>query len=174
MAETSSLNCLFCRIPYQCLHSLNAWNPFSEKALLFTDFCFVASPFPKLRSNQAFNTELMNQLQKLYSKWLLVQMTPTIDPLISEHQAGFRRSRQASEILHVVSKLIELSLEWQQPLTIVRIDMQKAFDRIKQSAILQALAETPLHPQIGPKGPRRTKNTTRSKFTTRSIFSTAG
>ena len=44
MAETSSLNCLSCRSPYQHLHSLNAWTPFSEKALLFTDFCFVASP----------------------------------------------------------------------------------------------------------------------------------
>ena len=38
------MNCLSCRIPYQRLHSLNAWTPFSEKALFFTDFCFVASP----------------------------------------------------------------------------------------------------------------------------------
>ena len=44
MAGTSSVNCVSCRIPHQCLHSLNAWTPFSEKALLFTDFCFVASP----------------------------------------------------------------------------------------------------------------------------------
>ena len=44
MAETSSLNCLSCRIPYQRLHALNAWTPINEKALLFTDFCFVASP----------------------------------------------------------------------------------------------------------------------------------
>ena len=46
MAETSWLNCLFCRIPYQSLHSLNALPSFSEKALLFTSFCFVASPSP--------------------------------------------------------------------------------------------------------------------------------
>ena len=43
--------CLFCRIPYQCLHSLNAWNPFSEKVLFFTDFCFVAFPSQKLHSD---------------------------------------------------------------------------------------------------------------------------
>ena len=47
MAGTSSVNCLSCRIPYQCLHSLNACTPFSEKALFFTDFCFVASPSQK-------------------------------------------------------------------------------------------------------------------------------
>ena len=46
IARTSSVNCLSCRIPYQCLHSLNAWTPFSEKALFFTDFCFVSSPSP--------------------------------------------------------------------------------------------------------------------------------
>ena len=91
---------------------------------------------------------LMSQLQKLYSKWLLAQMTPTIDPLISEHQAGFRRNRQASEILHIISKLIELALEWQTPLTIMRLDMRKAFDRVKQSAILETLENSPLHPKI--------------------------
>ena len=91
---------------------------------------------------------LMSQVQKLYSKWLLAQMTPTIDPLISEHQAGFRRQRQASEILQVISKLIELSLEWQHPLTIVRLDMRKAFDRVKQSTILETLESTQLPPKI--------------------------
>ena len=41
MAETSSLSY---RNPCQCLHSMNAWAPFNEKALLSTDFCCVASP----------------------------------------------------------------------------------------------------------------------------------
>ena len=91
---------------------------------------------------------LMSQVQKLFSKWLLAQMTPIIDPLISEHQAGFRRLRQASETLQVISKLIEMSLEWEQPLTIVRLDMKKAFDRVKQSSILHTLAASPLHPKL--------------------------
>ena len=91
---------------------------------------------------------LMSQIQKLYSKWLLSQMTPILDPLISEHQAEFRPNTQASEILHVISKLIELSVEWQQPLTIVRLDLKKAFDRVKQSAILNTLAQSPLSPKL--------------------------
>ena len=91
---------------------------------------------------------LMSQIQKLYSKWLLSQMTPILDPIMSEHQAGFRPNRQASEILHVISKLIELSIEWQQPLTIVRLDLKKAFDRVKQSAILNTLENSPLSPKL--------------------------
>ena len=50
MAKTSSLNFLSCRF----LHSLNAWTPFSEKALLFTDFLLCRIHFPKLGSNLSF------------------------------------------------------------------------------------------------------------------------
>ena len=91
---------------------------------------------------------LMCQLQKLYSKWLLAMMTWRLDPCISENQAGFRRQRQASEIMQVVSKLIELAAEWKQHLTLVRLDMRKAFDRLKQSAILDMLAESPLPAKV--------------------------
>ena len=82
---------------------------------------------------------LMCQLQKVYSKWLLTLIQPALAPVISEHQMGFRRHRQASELLHVVAKLIELAEEWKTPLTIVRLDMKKAFDRLKQSSILNTL-----------------------------------
>ena len=44
MAPTSSLSCLSCRDPEQSLRSMNAMPSFSEKALLFTDFCFVGCP----------------------------------------------------------------------------------------------------------------------------------
>ena len=49
MAETSSPNGLPCTIPYQSLHSLNALPSFSEKAFLFTHFCFVAGLSPNYR-----------------------------------------------------------------------------------------------------------------------------
>ena len=75
MAETSSLNCLLSRVPYQCLHSLNAWNPFSEKALLFTDFCFVPSP----SQNSVPNLSVPRYLalwgfgqDRVFPEWILV------------------------------------------------------------------------------------------------------
>ena len=65
MAGTSSMNCLSCKIPYQCLHSLAAWTPFSEKALFFTDFCFVASP----SQNSVPNCfQIMDQIKKAGGK----------------------------------------------------------------------------------------------------------
>ena len=78
---------------------------------------------------------LMNQLQKLYGKWLTCQASPLLDNTLSESQLGFWRQRQASEAIHTLQRLTELSLEWEQPLTILRLDIRKAFDRMSQSAI---------------------------------------
>ena len=65
MALTSSLNCLSCRSPYQSIHSLNAFHSFSEKALFFTGFCFVASPSPNTGyQNQWVSKVLENVNQK--------------------------------------------------------------------------------------------------------------
>ena len=91
---------------------------------------------------------LMCQLQKLFGKWLLAQVTAHIDAKIAETQFGFRRKRQASEVMQVVTKLIEMSQEWTRPLTIMRLDMRKAFDRLKQSAILTTLEAHELDPKI--------------------------
>ena len=88
---------------------------------------------------------LTNQLHKLYTKWLLILSTPTLDSLIIENQLGFRFFRQASEALFVIHRLTELTQEWEMPLTTLRLDLSKACDRMKQSAILQMLAQSPLH-----------------------------
>ena len=90
----------------------------------------------------------MCQLQKLYAKWLTINLIPAINPIISEHQAGYRRGRQASEVLFTVQKMIEISHEWQQPLVLLKIDIRKAFDTIRQSSILQALEGANLHPML--------------------------
>ena len=91
---------------------------------------------------------LMNQLHKFFTKWLLLLSTPTLDTLLSEHQLGFRRHRQASEALFTIHRLTELAMEWEQPMTIMRLDISKAFDRMRQSAILPMLYESPLHKSL--------------------------
>ena len=91
---------------------------------------------------------LMCQLQKLFAKWLVINLIPAIDPVISEHQSGYRRGRQASEVLFTVQKMIEIAHEWNQPLVLLKLDLRKAFDTLKQSSILQALEEAQLHPML--------------------------
>ena len=90
----------------------------------------------------------MNQIQKLYTKWILLLATPILDPLLTEHQSGFRRTRQASEPLFTLHRLTELVQEWEQPLTLLRLDLSKAFDKMTQSSILKMLLDTPPPPLL--------------------------
>ena len=94
------------------------------------------------------NIALMNQLHKLYTKWILLLVAPTLDSTISENQLGFRRTRQPAEAIFALHRLTELSQEWEQPLTILRLDLSKAFDRMSQSAILSMLHDSPLSPAL--------------------------
>ena len=91
---------------------------------------------------------LMTQLQKLYTRWILSQCGQDIDKHIAETQSGFRRHRQAAETLYTIQRTIETHLEWAQPLTIIKVDLQKAFDTIYQSSILKGLIQTNIHPTL--------------------------
>ena len=89
---------------------------------------------------------LMTQLQKLYTRWLLAQCSHIIDSQIAETQSGYRKNRQAAEPLYTIQRTIEIHLEWGHPLTILKIDLQKAFDTVHQSTILTTLQHTPMNP----------------------------
>ena len=91
---------------------------------------------------------LMNQTQKLFGKWLTCQAAPRLDKNLSQSQLGFRRQRQASEAIHTLQHLTLLSQEWQQPLTILRLGIREAFDRMHQSAILEMLSQSDLPPPL--------------------------
>ena len=91
---------------------------------------------------------LMPQLQKIFTRWLLSQCGSTLDDPISESQSGYRRGRQAAETLYTIQRVIEIHLEWALPLTILKVDLRKAFDSIFQSTILKALQATQAHPRL--------------------------
>ena len=59
IAGTSSVNCLFCRIPHQRLHSPNTWTPFSAKALFFMIFA-SSHPLPKTPFQSVCNSVWTN------------------------------------------------------------------------------------------------------------------
>ena len=73
-------------------------------------------------------------LFKLYEKWLLC-ISLNLDPdlfarLPAEHH-GFRPGFQICEALLVTRIAIERSLEYEMPLVCVKLDVVKAFDRVK-------------------------------------------
>ena len=88
----------------------------------------------------------MSQVQKLFTRWIVTEITHVCDAAILNEQHGFRRARQAPEVMHSMLRILESQQEWGGHITVVKLDLQKAFDTVYQSAILQGL----FHPRTSP------------------------
>ena len=61
------------------------------------------------------------------------------DHTFESFQCGFVPGRDATQAVFCVKRLGEIAREWNKPLSIAQLDMSKAFDKVKHSAILKAL-----------------------------------
>jgi len=52
---------------------------------------------------------------------------------------GFRSSYQAQELIHTFRQIVQLSEEWRLGLCVARLDVHKAFDRVRTASVLSAL-----------------------------------
>ena len=82
---------------------------------------------------------LMDQLQKLYTKWLYRLALPFIQDYLGPEQHGFRPGRQAAEILQVCNSLREQHQEWRMGFVLVKLDVARAFDKVFRSKIVKAM-----------------------------------
>ena len=74
--------------------------------------------------------------RKLFG-YLWMQMLP---PLRYESfQTGFVRGGHAASGVYAVKRAAELSREWKHTMYVAQLDLRKAFDRVKHSAIINAL-----------------------------------
>ena len=139
-AQTKSIAGLFTQmsndIDYNSIHRPDSW---TQALAIMIPKQLHAEELDKHRA-----ITLMNQAQKIYSKWIMTQITDILDEGIAEHQLGFRRRRQAAEAIHLTQRLLEISREWQRPITIVKLDLKKAFDKMTQGPILRMLEKSKL------------------------------
>ena len=91
---------------------------------------------------------LMPHLQKLYTKWLYSRARPFIEEYLPVEQHGFRRGRQCAEILHAFARLREHTAEWRETFVLMKLDIAKAFDKVRRSALLRAMRDTGIPPRI--------------------------
>ena len=68
---------------------------------------------------------LLCQTHKLFLKWLVGEIRLAVEQLLSEEQLGYRGGRQAVEASFSVLKATEVAREWQRPLVVIKIDVQK-------------------------------------------------
>ena len=69
--------------------------------------------------------------------YLWLQMLP--DLRFESFQTGFVPGSQAADGIFAVKRAAELAREWRMPMYIFQLDLSKAFDRVKHSAIIKAL-----------------------------------
>ena len=69
--------------------------------------------------------------------YLMLQMIPQV--VFHSFQTGFVPGSHAANGVFAICRAGELSREWNQPIFVVQLDLRKAFDRVKHSAVLNDL-----------------------------------
>ena len=69
--------------------------------------------------------------------YLWMQLLP--DLRFESFQCGFVPGSHASSGVYTINRVCELSREWRKPVFLAQLDLRKAFDRVRHSAIVDAL-----------------------------------
>ena len=82
---------------------------------------------------------LLCSVYKIYASLLQVRISKAIDKDIYKTQYGFRKSRSTTIPLACVRRILERAEATQDPIYLVFLDWEKAFDRVKQDKLLESL-----------------------------------
>ena len=76
---------------------------------------------------------------KIFARVIFNRIRSDLDAHQSEEQFGFRKNRSTSDALIVAESIISKSLEFNEDLWLVSVDLRKAFDRVEQAALFKSL-----------------------------------
>jgi hypothetical protein len=82
---------------------------------------------------------MLEVLYKIPSRILAKRLTTALPDIIGEHQHGFMQGKGIQEPSLLATHLIQDSQQTSQPLQLVSLDIEKAFDWISHKVIVQAL-----------------------------------
>lgn len=80
---------------------------------------------------------IMDNMTKLFTGVILDLMLQYYAP--QEEQFGFRKERSTTDTLFVVRQIIEKSIEYNCPVYVCLVDLEKAFDSIRISDVINLL-----------------------------------
>lgn len=102
----------------------------------------VVSIFKKGNAKKQENyrpISLLNSLYKLYAAIIKIRIEREAESKMQEEQFGFRAKRSTTQPIHIMRRLQDRAAESGTELNIAFLDWEKAFDRIKQESIMQAM-----------------------------------
>ncbi len=78
---------------------------------------------------------------KVYARVLERRIRPIVEPRIQEEQCGFRPGRGTLDQLYTLSRVLEGSWEFAQPIHMCFVDLEKAFDCVPRGILWRVLRE---------------------------------
>uniref|UniRef100_A0A7N8Y8H8 Reverse transcriptase domain-containing protein n=1 Tax=Mastacembelus armatus TaxID=205130 RepID=A0A7N8Y8H8_9TELE len=78
---------------------------------------------------------------KVYARVLERRIRPVVEPRIQEEQCGFCPGRGTLDQLYTLSRVLEGSWEFSQPVHMCFVDLEKAFDRVPRDILWEVLQE---------------------------------
>ena len=82
---------------------------------------------------------LLSLTSKVFSRIVLSRLTAVLEKDLRSQQAGFRPGRFCSDHIFTLRQILEQSKEWNTPLYINFIDLEKAFDNIHRESLWKIL-----------------------------------
>ncbi|CAE7229646.1 Pol, partial [Symbiodinium necroappetens] len=98
---------------------------------------------PKIRAPKAAKDlrpiAMGSAVSKLFSRLLLNRALPHIRPFTSKQCCG--PTRQTADYLFSIIRMFELAREWGVPFAVFKLDLEKAFDKLDRTSLLNRLEE---------------------------------
>ncbi len=82
---------------------------------------------------------LLNSLYKIYARLIQKRLSNSLEPRIRNRQHGFRKNHSTSDPIHTLRRLMELFEATREPLYLLFIDWEMAFDKITREGLICSL-----------------------------------
>jgi len=91
---------------------------------------------------------LLNSMYKLFATVLQKRIADKLDRQLQETQYGFRAKRGTADAIYLVRRMMEYGEKTTNPLHLVLLDWEKAFDKVDRQGLFEALDRLGVHAKL--------------------------
>ena len=91
---------------------------------------------------------LLSHVGKMYAKILEQRVRAKVEYQLSNAQFGFRKGKGCTDAIFALRQLSEKAIEYNQPIHLVFIDQEKAFDRVNRDKLWKVLEQYDIKGQL--------------------------